>query len=351
MTSRERVLAALQRKQPDRVPTFEWVLHPRVMHDIAGTTSDLEFITKMDIDGVSISLNSHKTKLDDRHYVDDWGITRVSYDEYPNPVGHPIATLEDFRKLQIPDPDDAFFYRNIEHALVQVGKEKTVIGRVKDIFSQPRDLMGFEEFMMAFYLEPELIDELMTMCVEQSTKVAKNLKSLGVEVVVIGDDIANNTGLLIKPDMFREQVLPHLKRLVMNMKEIGLYVIKHSDGDLRAVVEDLIDTGIDCLDPIDPLGNMNMRAMKQTYGGKIALKGNVDCVDLLVNGSEEQVRKATAQCILEGSQGGGHIISSSNSIHSGINPLGYKAFLDAVKELGVYPLDIKKLNELAVANG
>ena len=58
--------------------------------------------------------------------------------------------------------------------------------------------------------------------------------------------------------MYREQVPPHFRRLVQNIKKTGLFVIKHSDGDLRAVVDDLFDTGIDCLDPIDPLGNMSM---------------------------------------------------------------------------------------------
>ena len=163
----------------------------------------------------------------------------------------------------------------------------------------------------------------------------------------MGDDIANNQALLMNPDMYREQVLPHFEALVKKAKSLGLKVIKHSDGDLNSVVEDLVNAGIDCLDPIDARGNMDLAALKARYGNRIAFKGNVDCVETLVNKSEDQVRREVARCLLQGSVGGGHIISSSNSIHSGINPRNYKVFLDAVKELGWYPLDLEKLKQIA----
>lgn len=227
------------------------------------------------------------------------------------------------------------------------GQEKCVIARVRDVFSQPRDLMGFENFLAGFYEEPKLVQRLMEMSVEYSGRICENLAGLGIEVIVVGDDIANDQALLMNPDMYREQVLPHFEALVKKAKSLGLKVIKHSDGDLNSVVEDLVNTGIDCLDPIDARGNMDLAALKARYGNRIAFKGNVDCVETLVNKTEDQVRREVACCLLQGSVGGGHIISSSNSIHSGINPQNYKVFLDALKELGTYPLDIEKLKQIA----
>jgi uroporphyrinogen decarboxylase len=346
MTGRQRIITALKRQTPDRVPTMEWVIDQQVMKEMNGAESDLEFAVKAGLDGIAVSLDYTKKTIDDKHFVDEWGVMRVSYDDYPNPVGHPIKTMTDFEKMQIPDPDAEYRFDKIKNAIAQVGDEIAVVARVKDVFSQPRDLMGFEDFLMGFYLEPELIEALMRMCVEHSTKIAKNLVELGVEAIVIGDDIANNTGLLMRPDMYLEQVYPYFKELVGNLKNLGLLIIKHSDGDLHAVLPELIDSGIDCLDPIDPLGNMNMAHMKKTYGDKIALKGNVDCVSTLVDKSVDEVRIETAQCLLDGSIGGGHIISSSNSIHSGISPVNYQVFLDTVKELGVYPIDENRLKEV-----
>jgi uroporphyrinogen decarboxylase len=88
---------------------------------------------------------------------------------------------------------------------------------------------------------------------------------------------------------------------------------------------------------------MFMDKLKEQYGGRIALKGNIDCVETLVSKPPEQVRKETARCMLKG----GLIISSSNSIHSGVSPVNYRCFLDAVKELGNYPLDIPLLEKIA----
>lgn len=343
MTGRERILTALRRQQPDRVPTMEWVLHPQVLMDMNGAASDIEFVQKAGLDGIAVSLDYTKDKIDNRHFRDEWGVVRVSYDDYPNPVGYPVSDYADFEKLVIPDPDADYRFSKIQNALKTVGDEIAVVARVKDVFSQPRDLMGFENFLMAFYFDPDLIETLMQMCVTYSTKIAKNLVKLGVEAIVIGDDIANNTGLLIKPEMYMEQVYPHFKELVGNFKRLGLIVIKHSDGDLRAVLPELVESGIDCLDPIDPLGSMDMAYMKETYGDRIALKGNVDCVKTLVDKNVDDVRREVAQCMLEGSVGGGHIISSSNSIHKGINHVNYQAFLDAVKEFGQYPIDEAKL--------
>lgn len=346
MTGRERIIAALNRKIPDRVPTMEWILHPEVMKNMNGAESDIEFAVRAGLDGIAVSLDYTKEIIDERHYKDEWGVTRVSYDDYPNPVGNPIKTMADLEKLVIPDPDAEYRFNRIKNALERVGNEIAVVARVKDVISQPRDLMGFEDFLMAFYLDPELIEALMKICVEHSTRIAENLVDIGVEAIVIGDDIANNTGLLMSPAMYKEQVYPYFRELVGNFKKLGLLVIKHSDGDLRAILPELVDSGIDCLDPIDPLGNMDMTYMKKTYGSRIALKGNVDCVSTLVDKSPDQVKKETIQCILEGSIGGGHIISSSNSIHRGISPVNYQVFLDTVKEYGVYPINEKRLKEV-----
>ena len=341
MTGRERILTVLDGKEPDQIPTMEWVINQDVISQIAGYTSDVRFVSEYDIDGIAVSLVYRNEKIDDTKFRDEWGVVRVSNDEYPTPVGFPIEEPEDFAKFILPDPDDDLRYSKILEVQKEIGKEKAVVPRVKDVISIPRDLMGFENFLISFYTEPKMVDEMMAMCVENSTRVARNLKSLGLEVIVIGDDIATNSGLLISPDMWRSQVYPHFKKLVGNFKDIGLKVIKHSDGDLSSILDELVDSGIDCLDPIDPLGNMDMGEMKKRFGHRIALKGNVDCVHTLVNKPLEDVERDVKECIRKGAAGGGMIISSSNTIHKGINPNNYKYFLECVKRYGKYPLNVR----------
>jgi len=285
--------------------------------------------------------------VDDRHFRDEWGITRVSYDDYPNAVGHPVSDESDLKKLHLPDPDADYRFDNIRAAMDELQGEKAVVIRLRDVFSQPRDLMGFENFLMGFYTQPDLLSRIMEMSVDYNSRLAQNARSLGGEIIVVGDDIADSKSLLISPELYREMVKPHFNRLISKFKDLGLYVIKHTDGNIMDVVEDLVDSGIDCLDPIDPLAGMDIRSIKDIYGSRVCLKGNVDCVKTLVDKSPEDVIAETKECILQASRGGGHIISSSNSIHAGINPVNYRVFLEAVEEFGHYPLNMDKLKTQA----
>jgi uroporphyrinogen decarboxylase len=343
MTGRERMLAALRGEEPDRLPTLEWIIDPGVIKAMTGQDSENEFIRQMGLDAMAIGTDMKKEIVDDRHFKDEWGITRVSYDSYPNAVGHPVQDESDLKKLQMPDPDADYRFDTIKAAMDEFQGEKAVVIRLRDVFSQPRDLMGFEQFLMGFYTQPDLVSRIMEMSVEYNSRLAENVKSIGGEIIVVGDDIADSSSLLLSPELYREMVKPHFNKLIRNFKDLGLYVIKHTDGNIMAVIDDLIDSGIDCLDPIDPMAGMDIKAIKEKYGSMVCLKGNLDCVKTLVDKSPEAVVSETKQCILDASVGGGHIISSSNSIHAGINPVNYRVFLEAVEEYGYYPLDMEKL--------
>jgi uroporphyrinogen decarboxylase len=125
-------------------------------------------------------------------------------------------------------------------------------------------------------------------------------------------------------------------------KELGLYVIKHTDGNLWPIIDMIVDSGIDCLDPIDPQAGMDIADVKAKYGDRIALKGNVDCAQLMTFGAPEETVEATKEALrkgmraADGSVSGGFICSSSNSIHSGVKPENYLALMRAIREYGCY---------------
>jgi uroporphyrinogen decarboxylase len=166
---------------------------------------------------------------------------------------------------------------------------------------------------------------------------------LGVEIILTADDIADSSNLLVPPEVYREMILPHYARLVKYFKELGFYVIKHTDGNITELMEDIIGTGIDCFDPVDPSAGLDIGKFKEDYGSRICLKGNINCATTLVSGTRQEVIDETRTCIRKASFSGGHIISSSNTIHSGVNPENYRTFLEAVEEYGHYPLDMEKL--------
>ena len=108
--------------------------------------------------GISVGLDSEKTILDTTRIIDEWGITRTISDDYPMAVGYPIKDMEDFKNFSPPEPLKPYRFNRVREALAAFGKENCVIVRVRDVVSQPRDLMGFENFLAAFYEDPELVN-------------------------------------------------------------------------------------------------------------------------------------------------------------------------------------------------
>jgi uroporphyrinogen decarboxylase len=102
----------------------------------------------------------------------------------------------------------------------------------------------------------------------------------------------------------------------------------------------ILESGIDCLDPIDPIAGLDIGEFKIKYGDRIALKGNVDCAHTLTFGTEKEVVDETREVIRKAGKGGGLILSSSNSIHSAVKPGNYLAMWNAIRMYGRYPLKL-----------
>lgn len=336
MRGKERIQAIFDKKLPDRVPTFEWDIYKGIMRNISDTDDACEFVLRNDIDGIAIWQDRRISRINDKSFIDEFKVVRAYSDEYPSALDYPIKDAKDLSSYKMPDADDEAIYSTLVHSIERIGKEKGVIGRVRDVFSLPRDLLGFENCLMDFIIEPELVSEIMEMSIEYSLKVAKNMKSMGISIIGCLDDIADSKGPFMGPELYRKQVLPYFKKFIAGCHSIGLKVIKHSDGNLTPILDDLLDSGIDGLDPIDPMGNMDIRDIKLKYGNRIVLKGNIDCVWTLVSGTIEQVEKDVIKCLNEGMVDGSFIISSSNSIHKSINPNNYKHMLYCIKKYGAY---------------
>jgi uroporphyrinogen decarboxylase len=343
MTSAERVLRVLKRQEPDRIPHFEWIIDHRVREAICPGCTMEEFTVRMGLDAILTAPDFKKVPLGPDRYRSEWGVVMMaSGEEHSVAVEHPVKTMDDLRKIKPPDPHAPGRYASIER-LVKQYKGKLAIGvHLNDVFSIPRYLAGFETLMYAFVEEPELITTMVDMSVDVNLEMAKEVAKRGVDFVFTGDDYAAAESPFMSPKMFRQYLYPGLKRVIGGFKELGLPVIKHSDGNIRPLLGMILDSGIDCLDPIDPMGGLDMADMKQKYGSRVALKGNVNCAQTLSFGSEREVVEETIEVIRKGGEGGGLILSSSNSIHSAVKPGNYLAMWTAIRMYGLYPLRLGK---------
>jgi uroporphyrinogen decarboxylase len=248
--------------------------------------------------------------------------------------------MADFKNFTPPDLDAPGRFDEIKWAVREFKGDKAIGVHLNDIFSLPRYLMGMTNLLMAVALEPELVKALVDMSVDYNLEMARRIAKMGVDFVHTGDDIAYNRGPFMSPKDFEELFYPGFCRVMGGFKDLGFMVIKHTDGNLWSIIDLLVDSGIDCLDPIDPQAGMDLGEVKEKYGDRIALKGNVDCTHLMSFGEPEEVVEATKKALRQGMPGGGYILSSSNSIHASVKPENYKAMMDTLQEYGHYPLSL-----------
>ncbi len=332
-------MRTLRREEPDRVPHFEWIIDRRVRDAICPGSTMEEFTVRMGLDAILTAPDYLKEQIGPHRFRNEWGtILEYSAEEYGMPVAGPIKTLTDLESYCAPNPHQPGRFASLEK-LVSRYKGKLAIGvHLNDVLSVPRNLMGFENLMAAFGEEPELVRGLVELSVKTNLELAKEAAQRGADFVFTGDDYASTERPFISPRMFRELLAPQLKRVMMGFKELGLLVIKHTDGNILPILDMIVDSGIDVLDPIDPIAGLDIGDMKGRLGHKLALKGNVDCAHTLTNGTEKQVVEETISVLRKAGAGGGLIVSSSNSIHSGVKPGNYLAMWNVIRTYGRYPL-------------
>jgi uroporphyrinogen decarboxylase len=340
LTSVERVMRVLRCEEPDRVPHFEWLVDRKVRDALCpGCKSPNEFAVRMGHDAVLADPTFQKEQVGPQRWRSEWGyVVERTAEEHGVEVEFPIATMANFERYVPPDPHAPGRYLAVEQAVREFEGKKAVIVHLNDVFSLPRYLMGMENLLLAVVTEPELVRALVDMSVDINLAMAKEVASRGVRIVYTGDDYAGNRGPLMSPRHFRELFYPGLLRVIGGFKEMGLLVIKHTDGNLWPIIDMIIDSGIDCLDPIDPQAGMDLAEVKAKYGERIAIKGNVDCAQTMTFGTADDVIAATKAALRTGAPGGGFILSSSNSIHSSVKPENYLAMLQTLATYGRYPI-------------
>ncbi|MHC4725832.1 MAG: uroporphyrinogen decarboxylase family protein [Planctomycetota bacterium] len=340
LTSCERVIRVLDRQQPDRIPHFEWLFAKNVREAIyPGCKSHNDFAVKMGHDAVLVGPDFKKEQVGQTQWRSEWGyVDDYGNEEHGVEVESPIKEMSDFENYSPPDPHAPGRYETVEWAVKEFKNDKAIGVHLNDVFSIPRSLMGMEKLLMTIALDPELVKALVDMSVEINLAMAKEVAARGADFIWTGDDYACNTGPMMSPDHFRDLFYPGLCRVIGGFRELGLPVIKHTDGYLWSIIDMIIDSGISCLDPIDPQAGMDLSEVKGKYSDRIALKGNVDCAQTLSYATVDEVIEETKEVIRKGAPGGGFILSSSNSIHASVKPENYLAMHDTLKKYGSYPL-------------
>jgi uroporphyrinogen decarboxylase len=347
MTHCERVFRALELGQPDRVPLFETVIDEKVIQGVCPGGDYYEFNDRIGLDVVGLNRSSWPKEritfidAERRLFKDHWGVVRgVGTESSPYPVEPAIKSRADLERYSPPDPDDPAILGHLHEVVARYKGVKPIIWTGRDAYFDPAHLRGVEDFLMDFIRDPEFAHEVIDLCLEFDLRLTRNAIAAGVDIVVLGDDYADNRGPMMSPEHFREFILPGLRRAIADAHDAGAYVVKHSDGYIWPILDMIVDAGPDAINPIEPAAGMDIGAVKAAYGHRVCLIGNIDCGRLLSHGTPEEVRRAVRECIAAAGPGGGFILASSNSIHSSVRPENYVAMAEACREFGSYPLSL-----------
>ncbi|NOZ20824.1 MAG: hypothetical protein GXP25_07015, partial [Planctomycetes bacterium] len=229
-------------------------------------------------------------------------------------------------------------------AVKRFGGEKAIVFLGHETFEFSHYLLGgMDKLFMQYVLNPEFCHRLSEIIWAYKARVLENAAEVGADILLTGDDVAQRKATMMSPDHFQEFVLPYLKKAVDIAHAKGKPFIKHTDGYLWEIMDMMVDAGIDAIDPVEPIANMDIGEVKQKY--RLAVCGNVDCTWVLPHGKKEQVIDAVKETIAKASPGGGHVLASSNSIHPGVKPENYRTMVETARKFGTYPLDEEMVEE------
>ena len=253
--------------------------------------------------------------------------------------------LEDFKAFNFPDPVDGHRFENLRRdaeAAVERGKAVALAGLCPGILEVVAWTRGFEQFYVDLALNPDIVAYMLDRLVE--FKCAFWRRALGeighlVDVVIEADDLGGQNSLLFSPDTYRKIVKPRHKELFSFVKEQApVKVFFHSCGAIRPLIGDLIDAGIDILNPIQISSpGMNPKALKAEFGRDLVFwGGGVDTQVVLGTGTPEEVKADARRNIEALAPGGGFVFAAVHDIQANVPSENIMAMREAWKTYGVY---------------
>jgi uroporphyrinogen decarboxylase len=359
MTGKERTLTALSMREPDRVPLYihgineaptigigrhltDGLPEPKPFHEMDERERlklvDTLFLIheSFEVDGVTSFEINHTQEIGQNQVRDDWGVVyQRSPHGLPVPVGHPVPSPAELESYRRPEPRREHLLL-LDLARERFAGEKALFWLMRGAFVLGWRLAGMENLMLKMYDEPDFVHGLARTTTAFNLEMLDLLAEAGLDVLVVEDDIADTKSSLISPQQFREFVNPYNRQLVDRAHELDLKVVRHSDGNLWGLLDTLLESGYDGLNPLEPQAGMQLREVKNHCGDQLCLLGNIDCRDLLTSGTPQQVEAAVVQAIEAAGKGGGLIISSSNSLHPGVDPENCIAMFEATRKHGTY---------------
>jgi uroporphyrinogen decarboxylase len=253
-------------------------------------------------------------------------------------VDFPLADDSKIDSYIPPDPNNEDM-GYAEDVIREYGEEKYICGIIDcSIFEAHKYLRGITLSLMDLVINKEIAHKIMDMSVEYHLQLGYKLIDLGVDMLWLADDIGGEHSMLMSPDLFREMVKPKMGYMIGELKkrDKNVKVAFHSDGYIEPVINDLIEVGVDLLNPIQP-ESMDPAEIKKKYGSNIALWGALSTQSTLPFGTAEDVDREVKTRIETCGPGGGFLLAPTHNIQLDVPMENIQSFYRAVEKYGAYP--------------
>jgi uroporphyrinogen-III decarboxylase len=348
-------MKALYLEEPDRIPFFDFIFNPDIFRKVlghfppTGPKDWIECTRRIGLDALWLAGDASRSfKLragpERGSFYDEWGEKCIATSEKHWPIpyiaGHPLEDIERLKDYEPPDPHAEGRTRTVEKAVKLAKDDMAILSGVGGPFSNAALLTGFTTYSVLLYSQPQTIHKLAKMVTDFYIEVGKRFIDVGVDGIFISDDLGTDTSLFISPSHFKQFVYPYLKSMVSAFHKKGAAVLLHSDGNINAIVGDLVETGIDALHPVQRMAKMNMTEIKEKFGDRICLIGNIDVTHTLPFGTKDEIMSQTIDCIRNAAPGGGYVLASDHSL-TGVSLERANIMFDIGRKHGVYPIPEK----------
>ena len=327
--NKQRILDVFNGKMPDRVPNFEVLIDNPTLSAIMGrpmpvhTLGNIPPQDYLDVAGrIGQDVIGLCFYFSPFFYEDAQGC--------PKPLDFRVRSRDDLKRLLKPDlgwVQDRFDLLD-QYAAAVSGTDTGLFVLLGSFMTTAYDqVFGFEPFMLSLFDDLPLVEAVLEIGADYYAAISHLVCQRDLTFLYVGDDVAFKSATLIDPDLLRRIWLPRLKRIFAPALARQIPILFHSDGNIRAIIPDLIDSGVRAINPIEPYG-MDIRDIKRTFGKDLALVGNLDVGGSLSRGIPDDVRRDARALIEAVGRDGGLVLASSHSITPNVKPENFMAMVE-----------------------
>jgi uroporphyrinogen decarboxylase len=373
MSHRERVLAALNHQETDRIPidfggamatTIYYTAYERLRAHLSvdrepaiavkrsrTVVPDEEILQRFDIDTRFLGLGGyeggHSREIDEDSFVDEWGTTWSKTGTHPymntdGPFYDKKPQMSDLESFEWPDADNESMYRGLAErakALRRKSDCAIMLSLPTGIIHQGQFSRGYGEWLMDLHRHPDYVGRMADIMTDFWIRVAENALDIvgdDIDIVFFGDDMGTQQTTLFSPKIYRQLIKPRHKRMfdALNARKAdqGFKVVLHSCGSVSSLFEDLIEMGIDAINPVQiNAANMDPAEIKATYGERLAFWGAIDTQKVLPFGSQDEVRAEVRRIIDILGRDGGYVLNTVHNIQPDVPPENVVAMFEEAR--------------------